>query len=288
MMMKMNTTTAYAPVSVLDEPLEDHGVDYDGATAAAAAATVRLHDHGHPVELRCPPPTFQHLPEARNLTWTDPFYDGKYGVVAAFDRDAERAGTALASRYLRHAMVFVGVSILYWILGALDYKYSPEESVMDDILGVYTLAFACLFGVIAWRARQAMMTQHVAVTTEGIRIDNGTMLSLTIPFEHIQKIDVQPHKACCIAPVDPMLLIVTVHRESTPLERLCCQQTKKLELYGILRGQEFSDLVLGLKESQIQGSYQGVTDDTLELASSRVELPIMSGQPRMIATMESV
>jgi hypothetical protein len=286
----MMNRTSYAPVSVLDDPLdysqEEHTVNRTNRSA-------RLQDYHSQVELRCPPPTFrQNLPEAEHLTWTDPFYDGKIGVIAAFDRDGERAGTAFASRYLRHAGIMIAASAIYWILAAVDYKVSPEASVMDDIMGVYALVAAAFFVVLAWRAKQAMIAQHIAVTTEGIRVDNGSMLTITIPFEHIQKLEVRPLKGlfCCSA-MDPTMMIVTVHRESTPLEKFCCHTTKKLELYGILHAQEFSDLVMGLKDAQRQGTYQGLNhppphDDTTHATpASRVELQVMT--PR-VATIESV
>lgn len=280
--------TSYAPVSVLDDPLEHQEQVRETDRHSLSA---RLQDYHPQVELRCPPPTFrQVLPEAEHLTWTDPFYDGKIGVVAAFDRDGERAGTAFALRYLRHAGIMIAASAIYWVLAAIDSKVSPEASVMDDIMGVYALVAAAFFVVLAWRAKQAMIAQHIAITTEGIRVDNGSMLTVTIPFEHIQKLEVKPLPGlfCCCSSVDPTLMIVTVHRESTPLEKFCCHTTKKLELYGILRAQEFSDLVMGLKDAQRQGTYQGLThphDDTTHATMSRVELQVMT--PR-VATIESV
>jgi hypothetical protein len=283
----MMNRAAYTPVTVVEhDPLD---LPFSGDEEDRGASTQRLRDYNYQEELRCPPLTFQQqIPQARHLTWTDSFYDGKHGIIAAFDRDMEKAGNAFAKRYLRSAALFVALSITYWILGVFDYQYSADASVMDDIMGVYTLGFACLFVVIAWRAKQAMLTQHVAVTTEGVRIDNGSMLTVTIPMEHIQKMEVKTNQFCWT--VDPTLFIVTIHRETAPLEQFCCQKTRKMELIGILRAHEFVDLVMELKDVQVQGSYLGggegdestsigrmaTATTTSNRTASAVELPTMN------------
>jgi len=261
---------AYAPVSVLDEPLES----VDGV-----AATARLQENAHPVELRCPPPTFQHIAEARHLTWTDSYYDGKHGVIAAFDRDLERSGNAFAVRYVVCASMFVLSSVMYFSMIPYDSQFSPGQSVVDGYLGLYMFGVACLSFVMAWRGREAMMNLHVAVTTEGIRFDNG--VTITIPFETIQQVEVASHKFCCRT--DPLLSVVTVHRDPAPMEKFCCRTTNKTEFHGIRLAQEFADLVMALKDAQVQGTYDG-SAATMSVAKG-MELPEMSAK---IAHMESV
>lgn len=250
---------SYAPVSAQEE---------DTTTTHFA---LPAQDHHAP--LKSPPAAYLHMEEARHLTWMDSFYDGKHGIIAAFDRDAVTAGNRFMWRFLRSACFLWGVSVMYWILGAIDLKYnSEEESIIDDIFGVYTLILGGFFAVMALRGRQAMLAQHVAVTCEGIRVDNGTMVTITIPFEHVVKVIVAPYRFCCRT--DETFQTVTVHRGAAPLEQMCCQKTKALELYGILRAQEFADLVMAMKDSQDHGTYEGLEEHRLELQTlPRVEVP---------------
>jgi hypothetical protein len=37
--------------------------------------------------------------------------------------------------------------------------------------------------LLALRGWQAMQTQHVAISTEGVCVDNGAMVTVTIPFD---------------------------------------------------------------------------------------------------------
>lgn len=256
--MMMRHHTSYAPVSA-NEAVAGEEEEFPSRDTRLAG----LQSHDHHAALRSTPPAYHHLEAARHLTWTDSFYDGKYGIIAAFDRDAERAGNKFMWRFLRSAGFLCCVSGMYWILGVVDRQYSEEQSIIDDIFGVYTLILGAFFAIMALRGRQAMRAQHVAVTAEGIRVDNGTMVTVTIPFEHVVKVIVSPYKFCC--QIEEGFFTVTVHRAAAPLEQLCFQKTKTLELYGILRAQEFADLVQAMKDSQDQGTYEGVDETRLEL-----------------------
>jgi len=252
--------SSYAPVSASDNPHSSHDDNRVG-----------LQSHDFAASLRAPPPAYQHMEQARHLTWSDSFYDGKHGIVAAFDRDAVRAGEWLMWRFLRTAIFLWSLSVMYWILGALDWKVNTEESIMDDIFGVYTLILGAFVAIMAWRGRQAMLSQHVAVSSEGIRVDNGTMVTVTVPFEHIQKCDIKPYKFCF--QTDEGYYAITVHRAAAPLEQFCCQKTKALELYGILRAQEFVDLVMAMKDAQDQGTYEGLNETTPRLELQAISNP---------------
>lgn len=252
---------SYVPVSSTDE---------FGATATSASASalgdnnrVGLSSHDHHEVPRHVPSAYHHIEQARNLTWTDAFYDGKPGIIAAFDRDAKRAGSWLMWRFLRTAILLWSMSIMYWILGVVDLRvnHDEEESIVDDIFGVYTLILGAFVAVMALRGRQAMLSQHVAITSEGIRVDNGTMVTVTIPFEHVQKVDVKPYRFCCQTYEGQFA--VTVQRAAAPLEQVCCQKTKALELYGLMQPQQFADLVLAMKDAQDQGTYEGMEEGSL-------------------------
>lgn len=248
-----------------NEDLEDHGSksSHHNASRSPKSASLGLTSYDHHETPRNPPAAYHHIEQCRHLTWFDSFYDGKHDIIAAFDRDAIVAGNRFMWRFLRTACILWSVSVLYWIMGIMDYKSNMEESIVDDIFGVYTLILGAIFAVLAFRGRQAMLVQHVAITSEGIRVDSGTMVTVTIPFEHVVKIMVVPYRFCFRAHEE--FPTVIVQRSAQPLEQLCCQTTKTLELHGILRAQEFADLVLAMKQSQDSGTYEGLDEGRLEL-----------------------
>lgn len=207
--------------------------------------------------------TFTHLEQARDLTWLDSFYDGKHGIVAVFDRDVDGAADWFMWRSLKISIWLCGFAILYWILGYLELHDFGDDasSITDDICGVYTIVLAIFIGIMALRARQSMKSQHIAITTEGIRIDNGSMVTITIPFENIHSVEVKPCKYMCSR--ESGIEQVVVQRAAAPLEQAFCSKTKALELYGIIKSKDFAALVLAMKDSQDNGTYE---------AASRVEL----------------
>jgi len=120
----------------------------------------------------------------------------------------------------------------------------------------------------------------VAVSTEGIRFDASTV-AVTVPFDKIKNVEVAPYQFCC--KTYPLLSVVTVHRELAPTEMSCCQTTSKFKINAICRGQEFADLVMALKDTKFQWTYEG-SAATMSLVKG-TELPDMSTK---IANMECV
>ena len=122
-----------------------------------------------------------------------------------------------------------------------------------------------------------MLVQHIAITQEGVRVDNGTVVTVTIPFEHIDNIAVAPQKICCFCQRNPTFPIVTVHRAAAPLEQMCFKKTKATEIYGLLRPQEFVDAVRAMQDSQAEGTYRGMLQEQdSNDDEARVELPTVA------------
>lgn len=65
---------------------------------------------------------FSSIPEARDLTWTDDFFNDDEDVVAVFDFDYE----AMESFYTSVGWVWMGASILYGPLFAVSRLFSPH------------------------------------------------------------------------------------------------------------------------------------------------------------------
>jgi hypothetical protein len=90
---------------------------------------------------------YHHLPEARNLTWTDTFFEDDDDIVAVFDIDYD----AMESFYTNLGWVSVGLSLLLypplWALAAL------------------TMTPCYLRTNVQWAVR----SKHVAITRDGIK-----------------------------------------------------------------------------------------------------------------------
>ncbi len=52
-----------------------------------------------------------------------------------------------------------------------------------------------------------------------------------------------------------------------PLEKLSWTKTEKLEFHGIIRSKEFVELVMAMKDSQDNGTYEGVNEARVEPVS---------------------
>jgi hypothetical protein len=112
------------------------------------------------------------VPEARDLTWTDTFYDDSGadgGVIAVFDVDYEKLKRSIGCRkYLIFALIIVN--------GFVFLGPSMLEDSDPDFFSLYIWAF--LVVIIFAPAMYAIDRQikgvhgiHVAVTNEGIRKD---------------------------------------------------------------------------------------------------------------------
>jgi hypothetical protein len=213
--------------------------------------------------------TFTHIEEARLLSWNDAFYDGKLGIVAAFDRDKHTVGQWFVWKLLLVPCMLYGLSFFYWIHSCFDIQYSKEESIVDDLFGVYMLMFGIFVALLAILGRQA---QHLAISTEGVRIDNGARFTVTIPFEHIHKCESYPFKYCFFRLGG--FHTIALHRSAAPLEQFFCTKTKKLELYGVIRSEEFVKLVMAMKDSQENGTYVGVNEARVELMDRQAKVPV--------------
>jgi hypothetical protein len=198
---------------------------------------------------------FTHIEEARGLTWMDSFYEGKHGIVAVFDRDGESAGNFLMIRFVFFSALFLFLSFLYCMLSLTQDAYNEGLVIFDDFEAGYLLIVALLFGFLGWRSKQAMQIQHIALTTEGVRVDNGPMASVTIPFEHIHTCEIKRQTFCCRM-ISANFQTVFVHRTAMPLEKLCFRKTKRMEIYGLIRADEFVELVMAMKNAEQNGTYE--------------------------------
>lgn len=118
---------------------------------------------------------FRSMPEVRDLTWSDDFFEDEDDIVAVFDFDYE----AMESFYTNVGWIWIGATILY----------SPLF-----VASMVGLAPCYLRRNVSWNAQ----SQHVAVTRDGIRFvrdrrrtcwgmpctDAGKS-SKTVPFDKI-------------------------------------------------------------------------------------------------------
>jgi hypothetical protein len=226
--------------------------------------------------------SYTHIPAACKFQWTDDYYQGKHGIVAVCDRNAGLAGNYQFWAFLRISSLFVGFAILYWALGiwVSESQHDEELAMLDDVQAVYFLLISIFFVAMAFRADLQQRQQHVAVTTEGIRIDHGAAMTIIIPFETIHSCQAQPStKYMCGFFEQTTLSRVRVVRSLAPLEQVWFRKTRNLELYGLLQPQEMVELIQAMQDSQQHGTYEG--GGTEMVAPHRPPQLMENQQPRL-------
>jgi hypothetical protein len=123
--------------------------------------------------------SFTPIPEANNCIWHDEFYDNKHGIIAAFDRDMELV-QKYHTKFLFAAMIslLVVLVLTHW-LNLILYGISDSYFGWIVIVTVWSLCSFYFYRDVA-KVNQTLNTQHVAMSTEGVRIDNSMTLSLTV------------------------------------------------------------------------------------------------------------
>lgn len=160
---------------------------------------------------------FSSIPEARNLTWCDDFFEDDEDVVAVFDFDYE----AMESFYTNVGWVWMGATLLY------------TPIFVASMIG---LAPCYLRKNVAWNVK----SQHVAVTRDGIRFvrdrrqtcwgwpctDAGKN-SKTVPFDMITDCG----ECLLTLVVIRRMSLTTNSRASSTLYRYCRTSWKHVPLY---------------------------------------------------------
>ena len=203
------------------------GVNYT-AVATAVPSTIALDRPTNSVSSE-----FSTIPEARELTWEDTFFEDD-DVVAAFDFDYE----AMENFYTNVGWVWLGATILY----------SPLFTTA--MLG---LAPCYLRRNVNW----SVNAQHVAITRDGIRFvrdrrrtcwglpctDAGKS-SKTVPFDKITDCDIEePAGNTCLC-IENVLSTVNIDTASSGHGR------HELQITGLKDPHAFKKLVWAMKRSR--------------------------------------
>lgn len=228
-----------------------------------------------------PSAAFRHIPEASQLQWMDDFYQGKPGIVAVFDRNGHLAGNFQFWHFIRITSVLIVLAFVYYFMGIWVAKTQNDEDlvILDDVQAFYFLLIAGLFVGMAYRADLQQRQQHVAITTEGVRIDQGMAMTIIIPFETIHSCEAQmTTKYLCGHMERSDLTQVQVVRSLAPMEQIGFRKTRSFVIYGVARPQEFVALVQAFKNSQQHGTYEGGTELTTSYRQSPQEAHIVPQQ----------
>jgi len=180
------------------------------------------------------PEAFMHIPEARDLTWEDDFFEDEDDVIAVFDFDYDKMEEFYTS--------------LGWVSLAATLLYPP----------VFGLALVCLTPCflrsnVQWFSR----AKHVAITPDGIRYvenrrrscwgmdccDQGKN-SKTVPYDKITDCDIiEPAGNQCLCCIPRVLYSVNVDTASSN------QTQHELQIAGLKEPHRFKKLVWAMKRS---------------------------------------
>jgi hypothetical protein len=113
------------------------------------------------------------VPEARDLTWTDTFYDdSSTGVIAVFDVDHEKLKRSIGCKLFLIAVLafFYGLFFGSYMLGDGDSESDMHTFAFDVFPYIVMMVFVPALYAIE-RQIKGVHGMHVAVTNEGIRKD---------------------------------------------------------------------------------------------------------------------
>ena len=202
------------------------------------------------------------LPEARDLTWDDAFFqndDDSDGIIAVFDFDYDKMVDFTTQ--VRMMGQFFMVAFFTFNVYMFSFQFYPAIALIP--LGIYFLSFApCL---LKQQVRWEVYAKHVAITRDGIRFvrdrhqtgwgysvtDKGKH-SKTVPFDKITDCDIQEPagNSCLIVP--NVLVVVNVDTASSGGER----RRHELELSGLVNAHGFKKLVWAMKRAkEVGGSH---------------------------------
>jgi len=198
----------------------------------------------------CVPKAYREsMPEARDLEWTDDFFEEEEGVVAVFDFDYVQMVDFTTKTSALGQLATVGCTA-----GYTGFVAGPIGAAVA--IGAYCLTLAPCFlkSQVEWNAH----AQHVAVTRDGIRFvqdqrkscwgleicDKGKH-SKTVPFDKITDCDiVEPAGSACLC-VRRVLLTVKVDTASSGGEG----KRSELSIQGLHEAHKFKQLVWAMKRS---------------------------------------
>jgi hypothetical protein len=205
-----------------------------GSTAYTAIATaIPSSDVELDKPVRTVPAEFRSIPEARNLTWQDDFFDDD-DVVAVFDFDYE----LMESFQTQVGWCMIGATLVYTPL---------------FFMSLAGLAPCFLKKNVQW----SVHAQHVAITRDGIRFvrdrrrtcwglsctDAGRS-SKTVPFDKITDCDIEePAGNTCIC-ITNVLSTVNIDTASSS------QARHELQIAGLKNPHEFKKLVWAMKRTR--------------------------------------
>lgn len=121
------------------------------------------------------------IPEAADLTWQDDYYNGIPGVIGVFDPDATKAKRLLC--IMGSVTLCLGVFVLALAIFVANAEANNGPHYYDDYYqnveekdgpSAFVLAFIVLGSVLGtfWMRLVVQFVEiHLAVTTEGVRLD---------------------------------------------------------------------------------------------------------------------
>jgi hypothetical protein len=123
--------------------------------------------------------------EARDLTWTDTYYadNNVEGVIAVFDVDYQRIRRELWRRNMPFPVTMVFLGIFMMLFPAFGSDYNDTDVVVHIYLcfGNFWLGYYVMVTLVTFeqvdKMSKAAAGFHVAVTTEGLRMDMKTFLN---------------------------------------------------------------------------------------------------------------
>eukprot|EP00934_Nitzschia_sp_Nitz4_P003873 Nitzschia sp. Nitz4//scaffold148_size54725//30399//31130//NITZ4_006659-RA/size54725-processed-gene-0.14-mRNA-1//1//CDS//3329536751//3863//frame0 len=211
--------------------------------------------------------TVEHIEEAIDLTWKDPFYDDQPDIIAVFDfPDEDQVAAWFWRQSLPTAMFHSCLGAAFIGLSFFEGNGGNGEEGNPNVLlyvGVFEMVIWMIYLVNRYTMNRTCQRaakekwQHLAVTTQGVWVDDTSRnLSLRIPFANIQSVEIGfIHAHLGEFPISCPHPVVKLACDRLPSERtlwstLSCTNKTICYATNIEKQKEFVSLVLAMKKRE--------------------------------------
>jgi hypothetical protein len=182
---------------------------------------------------------------ARDVTWSDSFYQNDTDIVAAFDIDHTMLDKNSMSRQSIYYFVIISAFLLFIFSWTGTIKDDPALFILQVSIGVSVVFLPVLALIISDERRQNYRRRrtHIAIAQRGIYFDqvdepgSRTLKSRTVAtYDQMHECKVKIEEGCCQPKYEVVIYAVT--NKSEPL----------FKVDGLVATQTFVDIVQAMME----------------------------------------
>jgi hypothetical protein len=199
---------------------------------------------------------------ARDVEWSDRFYENRKEVLLAFDIDYDKLERELAADWrttctrVYYSIGIVGLFCFWFLVIAfgLWFMAIPTTPFLYGLLAACSNSVVRYMSSFKTKEMILLMHRHIAITKDGVCVDDSDEPeSLNLVRRQVIKFDSMAK--CCVKDVGwfrPSYR-VWIYQEETELANAACLA---YSIRGLVNGQEFADIVQAMVDQKRETSVE--------------------------------